>query len=226
VLEPLLFVATFYLVFVVILGTNREDYLALLMCGLLPYNWFSKSITHSARSIIANVGMIGNIDLPKTMFPMALVQEGVYKQAIVFSLLLLFLMSLGYSPSLAWFWLVPVILVNYLMIVSFALIASVLVCFFKDINMFIPLGLLFLMFSSGVFFDLETVPNPETAQIILTYNPMAFLLHAYRQVLMHKVTPDLVHLAQIGLIFSATTGITVAWMRKNSRLLALKAFTA
>lgn len=226
ILEPLLFVGVFYFVFNVILVSGRNDFFIFLMCGKLPYVWFSKSINHSQRSIIANVGLIGNIDIPKTMFPMAMIQEGIYKQATVFILLICVLIGYGYEPSTSWFWLIPLILVNYIMIVACAFIASVLVCFVRDISMFIPLGLIFLMFSSGIFWDVRNLPEPGMAEIIMTYNPMAFLLDAYRQILMYQTMPDLLHLAHIGLFFTVITAMMVAWMRKNSRLLALKALTS
>lgn len=225
-LEPLLFVGVFYLVFNVILVSGREDFLIFLMCGKLPYVWFSKSITHSHKSIILNVGLIGNIDIPKTMFPMAMVQEGLYKQVTVFLLLMMVVTAFGYEPSTTWLWLIPVIIVNYIMIVACALIASVLVCFVRDISMFIPLGLLFLMFGSGIFWDVRSLQDPHMIEIIMTYNPMAFLLDAYRQVLMYQTAPDLLHLVQLGVFFAVLTGLVVLWMRKNSRLLALKALTA
>ena len=225
-LEPLIFVGVFYFVFNVILASGRDDFFIFLMCGKLPYVWFSKSITHSQRSIIANVGLIGNIDIPKTMFPMAMIQEGVYKLATVFLLLILVLVNFGYSPSTIWFWLIPVIIVNYIMIVACAFIASVLVCFIRDISMFIPLGLLFLMFASGIFWDVRDLPDTEMAELILTYNPLAFLLDAYRQILMFQTRPDLTQLMQIGLFFAVITAFMVGWMRKISRLLALKALTA
>jgi len=226
VLEPLLFVGIFYLVFNIILVSGRDDYLIMLMCGNLTFIWFSKSVTHSARSIVANVGLIGNIDVPKTMFPLAQVQEGLYKQAIVFLLLLCVLVMSGYAPSISWFWLAPVIIVNYILIVACAFIASVLVCFIRDISMFIPLGMMFLMFASGVFFDFRDLNNPKMMELMLSFNPMAFLLDAYRQILMHQTKPDLIQLARIGIIFSFITALMVVWMRKYSRLLALKALTA
>lgn len=63
----------------------------MLVCGQLTFNWFSKSVSHSVRSIFSNVGLIGDIDIPKKMFPLAQVQEGLYKQAIVFLLLMVVL---------------------------------------------------------------------------------------------------------------------------------------
>ncbi|EED30587.1 hypothetical protein NOR53_501 [gamma proteobacterium NOR5-3] len=54
VLEPLLYVAVFYVVFEVLLGTRRPDFLVFLMCGKLTFIWFSKSVVHASRSIVAS----------------------------------------------------------------------------------------------------------------------------------------------------------------------------
>ncbi|MEQ8515100.1 MAG: ABC transporter, partial [Chromatocurvus sp.] len=43
VLEPLLYVAVFYVVFVLILQNRQENFLVFLMCGKLAFIWFSKS---------------------------------------------------------------------------------------------------------------------------------------------------------------------------------------
>lgn len=225
ILEPLFFVGVFYFVFNVILVSRSENFFIFLMCGNLPYGWFSKSISNSQKSIVAGAGLIGQIDIPKTMFPMAMIHEGLYKQVTVFLLLFVVLASSGYMPSTTWFWLIPIIIVEYIMIVACAFIASVLVCFVRDISMVIPLGLLFLLFGSGVFWDVRTLHNTHMTEIILTYNPMAFLLDAYRQVLMHHSAPDWMHLTKVGLLFAAVTALMAAWMKKNSRLLALKALT-
>ena len=226
ILEPLVFVGVFYVVFSVILNSGNEDYLVFLICGNLPFIWFSKSVSQASNSIIANVGLIGQIDIPKTMFPMALIQEGLYKQTTVFLLLMLMLVSFGYSPSLMWFWIVPIILVNYIMIVACSFIGSVLVCFMRDISMFISLGMLFLMFTSGVFWDVRELQDPNVAELVLTFNPLAVVLDAYRQVLMHQAVPDLARLARIGIGFAIITALMVVFMRKQSKLLALKALTA
>src|SRR5210317_1201695 len=128
ILEPLLFVAVFYLVFNVVLNSGRADFLAFLMCGKLSFIWFSKSVTHASESIFAARGLIGKLNVPKGLFPVAVIQEGLYKQGAVFLLLAVFLWLSGYAPSYHWLWLAPIIAVNYLMIVACALIGAYLVC--------------------------------------------------------------------------------------------------
>ena len=44
ILEPMLWVAVFYVVFEVLLQAGRADFLVFLMCGKLAFIWFSKSV--------------------------------------------------------------------------------------------------------------------------------------------------------------------------------------
>ena len=51
ILEPLLYVAVFYVVFNIVLDFGRGDYLIFLICGKLPFVWFSKTVTQASGSI-------------------------------------------------------------------------------------------------------------------------------------------------------------------------------
>jgi len=223
ILEPLLFVGVFYVVFEVILGRSRADFLVFLMCGKLPFVWFSKSVNSCANAIIGNVGLIGKIDIAKTMFPMVRIQEGVYRQIVVFSMLFVFLIAKGYPVTWLWLWVLPIALVQYLMIVACSFVGSTLVCFMRDFSMIISLGTLFLMFVSGIFWDPRELGDPAMTEIILTWNPMAFVLDAYRQVLMYQQAPDLNGLITNFMIFSLLTAVMVMIMQRISQRLALKA---
>ena len=226
VLEPLLYVAVFYVVFDVLLGSKRADFLVFLMCGKLTFIWFSKSVVHSSRSIVASKGLIGKIDLPKSLFPLAMVQECFYKQLVVFALLFVFLLSNGYGVTAAWLWLVPLLLVNYLMIVGASMAAAFLVCLAFDFTMVVGLAMIFLLFTSGIFWDVRALADPSLTDWVLLANPIAFIVDAYRQILMEGVAPDLVHLLGLGLVaLAAVAGMTFL-MRRTSQYLALRAITS
>ena len=224
-LEPLLYVGVFYIVFNVILDSQRADFLVFLMCGKLPFVWFSKSVNQASNSIVNNAGLIGKIDIPKTLFPMALIQEGLYKQSAVFALLFAVLAFDGYTPSFHWLWLVPILIVNYLMIVACSFAGAVLVCLMRDFTMFISLGMVFLMFTSGLFWDVRAL-EPQMTEAVLLYNPMAFILDAYRQVLMVGDVPDLNHLGFVGLYSATLVWLMAKLIAYSSRYLALRALTA
>ena len=225
VLEPLLFVGVFYVVFEVLLKTGRGDFLIFLMCGKLAFIWFSKSVNQAANSILVNRGLIANINVPKALFPMAVMHEGLYKQSTVFMLLFVILLVRGYAPSLTWMWLLPLVLVNYIMILACGFISSILVCVVRDFSLVISLFMTFLMFVSGVFWDVRTLPDPQVADRVLAVNPLAFILDAYRQILLHNTAPDGLHLLLVGLAFAALLAVTALGMQRSSQYLALKALT-
>lgn len=221
-LEPLLYVAVFYVVFDLILDSRRADFLVFLMCGKLAFIWFSKSVNQASNSMVANKGLIGRINVTKTLFPMAVIQEGLYRQVAVFALLLVFLLMSGYSASWTWICLVPVILVNYLMIVACSFVGACLVCLMRDFSMIITLAMTFLLFTSGVFWDVRDLGDPQKSELVMAVNPLAFMLDAYRQILMHASAPDWLHLGLIAIGSVVLMALMVWYIRRYSQFLALK----
>jgi lipopolysaccharide transport system permease protein len=226
VLEPLLWVAVLYVVFVKILGTRQDDFLVFLAVGKLVFVWFSKSVTLASSSIINAKGLVGKINVPKTLFPLAVIQEGLYRQLAVFVLLLVFLLSSGYAVTATWWYLVPVVLVNYIMIIACSFAGACLVCLARDFVQLIALGMIFMMFVSGIFWDVHSLADPQKTELLLAANPLAFVLDAYRQIMMYDTPPDMLHLLSIGLGFGVLLWALVLLMRRASQFLALKALTA
>ena len=225
ILEPLLFVAVFYVVFSIVLDSRRADFLAFLMCGKLSFIWFSKSVSKAADSIVAARGLIGNLNASKSLFPVAVIQEGLYKQAAVFVLLFAFLWASGYTPTRFWLWLAPIILVNYMMIIACALVGACLVCVLRDFSKAIPLAMTFLLFTSGIFWDVNALEDAGNTDLILALNPLAFIIDAYRQVLMYQSSPDATHLLLVGLSSAVIIAVMLYVMRSFGQYLALRVLT-
>lgn len=226
VLEPLLYVAVLYVVFNVILNSRQPDFLLFLMTGKLAFVWFSKSVTQASSSIVDAKGLVGKIDVPKTLFPMAVIQEGLYRQIAVFALLFFVLIINGYPITVTWWYLVPLMIVNYIMIVACSYVGACMVCVVRDFKPLISLSMIFLMFTSGIFWDVRGLSDPQKSELLLSLNPLAFMLDAYRQITMYNTPPDMLHMLTIGAGFGALACAMVLIMRRGSQYLALKALTA
>ena len=226
VLEPLLWVSVFYVVFVVLLNSRQPDFLLFLATGKLAFVWFSKSVTQASNSIVAGRGLVGKINVSKTLFPMAVVQECMYRQIAVFALMFTFVLSSGYAVTATWWYLLPLLVVNYVMIVACAFVGACLVCVARDFTPLISLGMMFLMFTSGIFWDVRGLDDPHKADLVLAMNPLAFIVDAYRQITMYGTPPDMLHLLAIGAGFGALLWAMVLLMRRGSQYLALRALTA
>jgi len=220
VLEPLLYVMVFWLVFDKLLGTPTPDFLMFLAVGKLTFTWFSKTVSTAAGSLVNNVGLIGRMDMPKTLFPMAAILECSYKQIAVFILLGLFVILDGRPISVQWGWLLPLAVVQLLLIITCGFMAALLVCLSQDFAPLINLGMIFLMFMSGVFWDPNELANIQSMDLLMLVNPVAFLLNGYRQVLLWQVQPDLHHLMGLGLVLSLTIALLAVFMQRYSRHIA------
>ena len=145
VLEPLLFVIVFYVVFEILLQVGRENFLLFLICGKIPFLWFSKSVTVASNSIVQNKGLINQLDIPKTIFPIASVQESLYRQSVVFIVLFGVVILYGNFPDTNWIWLLPVMFLQYLLILLCSLIGAYIVSYINDFRMVINMGMMFLL---------------------------------------------------------------------------------
>jgi len=196
VLEPLLHMIVYYVVFGLLLSRGEQNYPVFLLTGLVPWMWFMKAVSGSSSSILAGQNLMLQVGLPSIVFPLVNLLQATLKQLPVFILLLGFVWSQGYFPSAHWWGLIPVIIVQLLLVTAFASAVAAVIPFMRDLAYLVPTGLTFLMFISGVFYDYRSI-SVEWQELFLL-NPMAFLLKCYREILIDGVLPDLIALAWWG----------------------------
>lgn len=226
IIEPILFVLVFYFVFAVLLRTGREDFLLFLICGKVPFMWFSKSVTLASNTIFQNRALISQIDIPKAFFPLASVQQSLYREAPVFLLMLIVAVLYGCYPGWHWLLLLPLMLVQYLLILAASCLGAICVARLLDTRMLINMGMMLLLFTSGVFWDVSSIQNPYMKELLLWLNPLAFLLDCYRKVIMHSAHYDMVHLALLGLACAVALWAILLWMQRRGRRIASWVVTA
>ena len=183
-LEPALYISVFYVVFQLLLDRRQPDFLYFLTVGKLVFVWFSKSVVQASSSIETNKGLISQVLIRKEVFPLAAVLQGVYRQLVVFSILFLLLFVSDKGHFHYWFLLLPLILIQVVLITGCGLLAALMVCWQKDFQHLIQLGMLFLLFVSGVFWDVNDIADAEVRDWVLLLNPLAALIDAYRQILL------------------------------------------
>jgi lipopolysaccharide transport system permease protein len=198
-LEPLLELGIYYIVFAIFLKRGGDDFALFLICGIVPFTWFKKSVNNSGRSIVQGKGLISQTYLPKPFFPLVVVGQDLVKQTFVFLLMFSLLIYFGHYPDLNWLWLIPIVLTQLLLIIAACLVVSFVVPFARDLQFLISTGLMMLLFGSGVFYSYKDVLLQEHRQIFLL-NPIANLLVSYRKVLLEDTEPLIFALFVIAVI--------------------------
>ncbi len=188
-LEPLLYMVVYYLVFAVLMLRGEPGFAPLLLSGIIPWMWFLRTVTAASSSIIVGQSLLNQTSVPALALPFVEILQAFMKQAPVFLLLFVFIIWQGYEPSLRWFLIIPVLLVQLLIGAAFGLFIAGLVPLFRDLQRLIPSALTLMMFLSGIFYSYEMIP-PDWQSIFLM-NPMAFLIKTYRDILLSTSSPDL-----------------------------------
>lgn len=193
----------YYIVFDVFLRRGGEDFVVFLLCGIVPWLWFSKSVNHSGSSIAQGKGLISQTYIPKPFFPLVFIGQDLVKQLFVFLLMFSFLISYQYFPGVGWLWLIPIVITQLLLIIAVSFLVAFIVPFARDLRYLVDAGLKMMMFGSGIFYSYKSVLLPEHREIFLM-NPMANLIVNYRLVLMEgkePMTSSLIIIASVSVLF-------------------------
>jgi lipopolysaccharide transport system permease protein len=191
-LNPILMMLVFTVVYTVMLGqSNRRDYAAFILCGLLPWNFFSGSVMGGVGSVVNNGYLIKKVYFPRAVLPIS----------IMFSNLVNFLIALPVYFVLAWLlgvqftpyvlFLPVVVLVEIIFILGVSLLLSAVNVFYRDVQQIMEVLILAWFFMTPVIWDANALPASrmvlgiDVPVLRLTYilNPMASIISTYRDIL-------------------------------------------
>ena len=189
ILEPLISLGIYYLVFGVILQKGTEDFVAFLLIGLVTWQWFANSVSHCSSSINNNLALIAQVSFPKIILPSINIFIDAFKFFIVFIILLLFLWWYGFMPGSAYMYLPLVLLAQHLFNTAISNLVAAIVPFVPDMQVIIGNLLRAMMYLSGILYSIERLP--PSIQEYFYYNPMAVIIDWYRLILMHNQAPAL-----------------------------------
>lgn len=191
-LNPLLMMVVYTIFFTVLLRhTNLPHYPVFLLSGLLPWNFFSESLTSATGSIVNNAHLIKKVYFPREILPVAIVLASLVNFIIALPILFALTLIFG-APLTPWVLLLPAtILIQVLFTIGLTLILSTLNVFYRDTQFILSVLMLAWFFLTPVFYPIETVPQSATllgvtfnARLWLyRLNPMASIIASYHDLL-------------------------------------------
>lgn len=215
ILEPLMYMSAFYIVFGLALGHSRPGYVPLLLSGMVAWKWFDGSVRQASNSIQGNAGLIQQIHVPKYVFALIPILSNTVKFLIILTLLIIFLLISGYRPSTEWLAL-PILMANQLLYtVAFGFLLASVLPFVPDLRQVVDNVLMLMMFMSGVFFSIHEIP-PSMAPL-LSLNPMTTMITAYRDVLLHNQWPAWGEQLYVLLVSLPLLGLSLWILHRNDR---------
>lgn len=215
IIEPVMYMTVFYIVFGMALRQGGPEYVPFLLSGMIAWKWFDGSVRQASLSIPMNSGLVQQIYVPKSLFALIQIFSNTFKFMIVLILLLAFLLVIGKVPTLEWFGLIPIILVQLLLIISVGLLLAAIIPFAQDLKLVVDNLLMLMMFMSGIFFNADRIP--EAMRSVFELNPMVLLIAAYRDVLLSNKWPLWSALGYCVLISIPILAVALYTLHRNER---------
>lgn len=198
-INPLLQLAVYTFVFSVILPSTVEKYYLYLFVGLVPWLFFSGSITGGSVSILAQKDMVKKIYFPREIMPISYVTSGFVNMLLCFIVIFAVILFSGTGFNFKAILCLPlVMIVEYIMALGCAMLASALTVYFRDLEYILGIITMAWMYFTPVLYSMDIVP--EELKPYYNINPMTPVIIAYRDILYSKQLPHFSTLLQ-GLIF-------------------------
>lgn len=187
-LNPLVMMGVLWFVFTRIFPNNSQpNFGVFVLCGLVPYNFFSLAWVIATTSLVDNAGLIKRLSVPREIIPIASVLSNGVHLIIQMALLLVLVLVAGKGIHLSWLWLPIVWGCEILFVCGLGLIFSSLNIYIRDIRYVVESCNVLLFWLVPIFYSFSIIP--PVYHPIYRYNPVAALTMACRDILLLGTAP-------------------------------------
>jgi ABC-type polysaccharide/polyol phosphate export permease len=185
-INPLLLLLIYSFVFTAIIPNEdprTRPYALFMFCGILPWTWFSSSLSDAAGSLIAGGNLIKKVLFPAEVLPLVSVLANMVHFFLGLVILILFLVVYQHPPD-PWdvFWFPIAVLVQLVFTSALALLLAALAVHFRDIRDILANVLTLWFFATPIIYP-HFQANVQKFRPLFNANPFTHLAVSYQEIL-------------------------------------------
>lgn len=208
-INPLLQLMVYTLVFTVIMPSGIKNYHLHLFVALIPWIFFSASVTGGSTSILAYKDMVKKIYFPREVLPISTVTTNFVNMLLCFIVVFGVAFASGYVPVtgehyIALLYLIPLFIIEYVLSLGVAFLAAAITVYFRDMEHILGILVMAWQFLTPVLYNFDQIED-ETVRAIFNLNPMAPIITGYRNIIYHQTAPTNV----LELLYAFAVGLAV-----------------
>jgi lipopolysaccharide transport system permease protein len=188
IIQPVMMMVVFTMVFGRMLGVadGIEAYPVFVYAGLLPWTFFTASVSSSSMSVIGNAAMLRKIYFPRLMVPLVTLGAPLMDLMLAFGVLAVLMFFYGIAPT--WSILLLPLLIGSIAIsaAGIGLMLASLTIRYRDVRHIVPYLLQIWLFITPVIYPLD-IGNKW--RIVVDLNPVAGTIEAFRAVILGTPVP-------------------------------------
>lgn len=208
-LQPLALMGIYTFVFahVTKVNTGGAPYSIFVFSGLLPWIFFSSSITNAVNGIVAYPGLLTKMYFPREIIPLSYLAVGVTDFIIASIILVGMLGHYRVAPTWNLLYMIPILVILGAFAAAMALFLAAVHVRFRDVGLGLPFVLQVWMFATPVVYSLQAVPL--RFRILYSLDPVAVAIDSFRGSVLYGRAPDARMLTVAGM--ETIVGLTLAY---------------
>lgn len=180
-LRPVLTMVVLTFVFQRVAGLGQEaaaPYPLLVLCALLPWQYFAGSFVEAGNSLVTNSNMISKVYFPRLIIPAGVQLAGLVDFLITLLLLVVLMLAYGTVPGWQVVFLPAFLLLGMMLSFGAGIAAAALNVRYRDVRFVIPFIVQFGLFLSPVGFSASEVP--ADLRWLYDLNPLVGVIEGFR----------------------------------------------
>ncbi len=221
IIRPLLTMFVFTFVFGKVAKLPSEGnapYALMVFAGLLPWQFFSSSLTEASNSLIGDTNLITKVYFPRLIIPASAVITSFVDFAISFGLLVLMMIGYQYTPSWQIVFLPIFLLLAFVTSFGVSLYLTALNVKYRDFRYIIPFIVQFGLYVSPVGFSSTIVPDQW--RFLYACNPMVSVIDGFRWCILGEANLQWDMLAISMVVTALFLVIGIRYFRKTEKSFA------
>ena len=197
-LNPLLMLVVYSIVFQFVFRSNIEHYPIYLFICLMPWNTFANSIANGTTCVSNNASILKKVYFPREVLPLSVVISNTIQY--FFSAVIIFIALLVSGVGISWsaLFLPIIVLIQAIFTFGIILILSAINVYVRDVQYIMNPVMMIWMYATPILYSISMVP--ERFLGLYHLNPMVGIMEAYQAILYNKTLPDLSSLGTIFLV--------------------------
>ena len=193
VLTPVLMMVVFTVVFTRFqhINTGGAPYVLFSYLGVLPWTFFSNSISGGGQSIVSNMALVNKVSCPREVFPLGTIVVAAI-DTLIASVVLLFLFAVtGVAPKPQTLYAPVLLLVLLVFTVGLTLLVSSVLVYLRDLRLVLPLLLQLGLFLTPVAYGMNVLIHTRWKLVLYSFlNPVAPVIDGLRRTVLDGLAPD------------------------------------